>query len=505
MRSRAFSLSMELNEAITPPTIYDTKASNKFRCSAAQCYAAFATNLLKYSYGSFLGFTTILLAKLYPQIDNDNAKMKISFGEITWFGSTCFMIPVGSLLVGLLAQNIGSRLTLLVSSIAFATSWTIFYYATNSTMLLGAQAIAGLFVASALGPGATYVVEISQTHLRSILMASTNLSAMIGVFFTVLLNNFFHWRTIVLINLAFPIAGFLAVCTIPESPHWLASKGRLEEAESSLLWLRGWKKSGHNDATPEFISLKETYANSADKANVPLVAAATTSKSHFKNIIASYCHRSFYLPLLSISYMFVVHSCTGYSALHAFCIIIFDTIEAPIESSVAASIFDAMRILGAVVCLLSIHCAGKRRLMIISLLGGGFSYTTITTLLLLRQRDVISDGLRWLAAFAMIFSGFITSAGIDKIVFMLNAELFPTAYRNVGAGIGIFVHSVCSAIANKLFLYVFHAITLPGVFFIFAVSCFVCCATFYFIFPETEGRTLKEIEEHYGGTSRLAR
>lgn len=91
-------------------------------------------------------------------------------------------------------------------------------------MLLIAQSIAGLFVAVALGPGTTYVVEMAQTHLRSILVASTNLSAMIGVFFTVLLNNFLHWRSIVLINLTFPIVGFVAVCSIPESPHWLASE-----------------------------------------------------------------------------------------------------------------------------------------------------------------------------------------------------------------------------------------------------------------------------------------
>lgn len=203
--------------------------------------------------------------------------------------------------------------------------------------------------------------------------------------------------------------------------------------------------------------------------------------------------------------MFIAHSCTGYSALHAFCIIIFDTIEAPIDSRLAASIFDAMRIIGAFVCLFSVHRTGKRKLMTISLLAGGFSYLTIVIVLLLKQYDMISKELRLLAPIAMIISGFVTSAGVDKIVFMLNAELFPTAYRNVGAGMGIFVHSVCSAIANKLFLYILQAINLPGVFMIFAIACFVCCVSFYLIFPETEGRTLKEIEEHYDGTNSLRR
>lgn len=134
------------------------------------------------------------------------------------------MLPVGSLLMGLFAQNLGPRRSLLMSSILFIIAWVIFYFATNSAMLLLAQVISGITSPVSIGPGATYIIEVTEPRLRSVLMASTNLSIIIGAFLTVVYSNWLHWRTIILVNLLFPVIGFFAVYWIPESPHWLASE-----------------------------------------------------------------------------------------------------------------------------------------------------------------------------------------------------------------------------------------------------------------------------------------
>jgi hypothetical protein len=45
--------------------------------------------------------------------------------------------------------------------------------------------------------------------------------------------------------------------------------------------------------------------------------------------------------------------------------------------------------------------------------------------------------------------------------------------------------------------------TLPGTFWFYAVVSLVGCVVFYFFLPETEGRTLHEIQEHFEGSRNL--
>lgn len=50
------------------------------------------------------------------------------------------------------------------------------------------------------------------------------------------------WRTTCAICSAVPFLTFVLISRIPESPVWLLSKKRNEEAKRSLSWLRGWVK-----------------------------------------------------------------------------------------------------------------------------------------------------------------------------------------------------------------------------------------------------------------------
>lgn len=134
------------------------------------------------------------------------------------------MLPLGALLFAIVAQNIGNRPTMLIASLLYIVACLIFYFATNVVTLLCVQALVGFIMPITSGVGNTYVVEITQPHLRTALTACTSLSLIISVFFIVLLSNFLHWRTLALVILVFPTIGFLALCTIPESPYWLASE-----------------------------------------------------------------------------------------------------------------------------------------------------------------------------------------------------------------------------------------------------------------------------------------
>lgn len=84
----------------------------------------------------------------------------------------------------------------------------------------------------------TYLGEISEPATRGILISYANLGTPLGGFVVFFLNTVLPWRTVGLICLCVPILTVIALIFVPETPHWLISKKRIERAEKALCWLR---------------------------------------------------------------------------------------------------------------------------------------------------------------------------------------------------------------------------------------------------------------------------
>lgn len=70
----------------------------------------------------------------------------------------------------------------------------------------------------------TYVAEITEPCLRGMLGSTAPTTVIVGTVSQLILGNFYHWRSVVLFNMIFPIIAFAALSSVPESPHWLISK-----------------------------------------------------------------------------------------------------------------------------------------------------------------------------------------------------------------------------------------------------------------------------------------
>lgn len=138
-----------------------------------------------------------------------------------------FLVPFGCLVSGPISQRFGRKRTMLASNIPFVFAWLIYHYANNSVMLFVALALTGLTGGLLEAPVLTYVAEVTQPHLRGILSATASLSVMLGVFTQMLSGSLAHWRTVALINMAYPILCFFSLCLVPESPYWLAGESIL--------------------------------------------------------------------------------------------------------------------------------------------------------------------------------------------------------------------------------------------------------------------------------------
>ncbi|XP_030373716.1 facilitated trehalose transporter Tret1 isoform X2 [Scaptodrosophila lebanonensis] len=117
--------------------------------------------------------------------------------------------------------------------------------------------------------------------------------------------------------------------------------------------------------------------------------------------------------------------------------------------------------------------------------------------LLLTVPQQKTNYLVWLPLILLLLSAFFSHLGIRMIPWVLIGEVFPAEIRNSASGFAGGVGYVFGFLANKLFLVMLAALTLPGTFLFYSCVAFVGTVVLYYTLPETEGRTLGEIEAHF--------
>ena len=102
---------------------------------------------------------------------------------------------------------------------------------------------AGRFI-SGIGTGMAnglylYVSEAAAPHQRAWLASSGPVLVSFGVLMIYTLGALTTWQRTAAISIGPAILSLALTRMLPETPAWLATRGRIEEAKESLFWLRG--------------------------------------------------------------------------------------------------------------------------------------------------------------------------------------------------------------------------------------------------------------------------
>jgi sugar porter (SP) family MFS transporter len=163
------------------------------------------------------------------------------YGAVT--GSAILGCPFGPLAGVWLADTLGRKRTLILSSLLFMVS-TIGCAAVGGVMPFSVwRFVGGMGVGLASTVSPMYIAEVAPARLRGRLVVVNQLAIVIGlslsVFVTYLLSFGGHWRWM------FATQGLPVLCLmfglllVPESPRWLAAAGRHGEALLVLTKING--------------------------------------------------------------------------------------------------------------------------------------------------------------------------------------------------------------------------------------------------------------------------
>ena len=130
--------------------------------------------------------------------------------------------------------------------------------------------------------------------------------------------------------------------------------------------------------------------------------------------------------------------------------------------------------------------------MIFSLASLGFGLTVI---------DHFDHKITWAVglsvAMLLAFVAFF-SIGMGPSPVVYSSEIFPLRLRAQGTSIGMAANRLTSGAISMTFISLYEGTTIGGAFFLYAGVALVSWVFFYYVLPETRGRTLEDMEGLFG-------
>ncbi|MDN5930589.1 MAG: MFS transporter [Pseudonocardia sp.] len=187
----------------------------------------------------FDGYDLVVYGTLVPLFLRSPAEI----GEVTpalagALGSYALIgVLVGALLAGSVGDIIGRRKVMLTAYAWFSIGMALTALATTTTMFGLLRFVTGIGVGALVATTGALVAEFAPRGRKNLLNAITYsgvpLGSLLAALLAILLLSSIGWRGMFLIG-ALPLVTLLplAYFKMPESPAWLASRGRLDEAQA---------------------------------------------------------------------------------------------------------------------------------------------------------------------------------------------------------------------------------------------------------------------------------
>ncbi|KAK5646894.1 hypothetical protein RI129_005358 [Pyrocoelia pectoralis] len=483
---------------------------SSLRRALPQILAVMVKNVVLISYGLTVGYVTILIPALSENVASN--EYHLNDEQVSWIGSISMMcVPIGCLVSGVATDPIGRKRSMQIINVPFIICWIIFYYANQLWHFYFALAMGGFFGGLVEAPILTYVSEITQPHLRGALAASSSVAVISGILIEFILGTFLDWRTVALISCAFPVTSFCLLYFMPESPHWLIMNNKVDKARKSLAWLRGWTSVEEVEIEIQEICRSQNVQESEEGGAMhrSFIARKMEGAKNFTK-------KSFLWPFTMVAFLYFLSHFTGSTTLQTYAVKLFETLQSPIDVYYATIIMGVAELLGSILCLFLVKYCGKRIMAFISITGVGISDVVIGTYAYVMHINTFetSDNTpaitnfefedhQWIALGALVFLAFISHCGFRALPWILIGEIYPHEIRATGCGISGATSYVFSFASNKVFLTLSAFLTIPGIYWFYGFLSFIGLISIYFILPETEGKSLEAITDHFSGKSKL--
>lgn len=443
------------------------------------------TIILVSTFGGLLfGYDTGVINGALPYMSESDQLNLNSFTQGLVTSALLFGAAFGAVIGGRLADYNGRRKTILYLAILFFVSTIGCTISPNAAIMILCRFLLGLAVGGASVTVPTYLAEMSPAESRGKMVTQNELMIVTGQLlaftFNAIIGNMLGenphvWRYMLPIAAIPAVFLFFGMLRVPESPRWLVSKGKNNEALTVLQKIRESKR-----AKSELQEIESAYEKEAKM-----------EKATFKDLTTPWVRRVVFLGI-GIA---VVQQITGVNSIMYYGTEILKDAGFQTEAALIGNIGNGViSVLATFVGIWLLGKVGRRPMLITGLVG------TTTALLLIGIFSLVFEGSAALPyivlALTITFLAFQQGA-ISPVTWLMLSEIFPLRLRGLGMGVTVFCLWGINFLVGLTFPVLLASIGLSTTFFVFVVLGIGAILFVKKFLPETKGLTLEELEQRF--------
>ncbi|XP_042754638.1 inositol transporter 4 isoform X2 [Lactuca sativa] len=471
----------------------------------------------------------------------------------TWLQETIVSTAVAGAIIGAafggwMNDRFGRKKSIMCADFLFMIGSIVMALAPNPWVIITGRLFVGLGVGIVSMTSPLYISEASPARIRGALVSTNGLLLTGGQFLSYLINLAFaktrgNWRWMLGIAGVPPLVQFILMCFLPESPRWLYGQNRIKEATEILE-----KIYPANEVEQELKSLQLSIETQKEDERSTGDGPFSKIKSAFGNKIV---RRGLYAGItVQVAQQFVgINTVMYYSPT-----IVQLAGFASNRTALALSLITTgLNSIGTVLSMLFVDRFGRRRLMIVSMIGiivclvvlsimffqasihapivsviesnhfgvnstcldfkmasSPASWNCMTCLRASSDCAFCANGQNIYNAGACLVADTVTRStcraqhrtwytygcpSMGTVPWIVNSEIYPLRYRGTGGGIAAVSNWVSNLIVSETFLTLTEALGSAGTFLLFAAFSSVGLVAIFLLVPETKGLQFEEVEK----------
>ena len=357
--------------------------------------------------------------------------------------------------------------------------WIGMAFASTVWILLLMRALLGMVIGSISVLTNNYVVEITHSSLRVSLIPFTDMWIQLGILLVYGVGSLYlTWREVMLVcGCVSTVPIFIVYMFFPNSPRWLVTRNREQEAYKAMVFLRG----PHHNSKVELQSIVDHFKEEATKKKSAMEQLRQMGKPN----------NLYRLALTSMLIVFAQFS--GNISIVTYSVPIMQATHLPMNSYGSVMFMSCLRVAGILVYMLVVKRLGRRVVLITSSLICTLSLFLLGVYFILQKSGTDVSAVTWLPLFLLsVYMPFVVITA--SVISTTRSEIFSNSVRPMAMSMVTIVFYLSLFACTQLFPIMTETIMEQGVFWTYAFSCLLITLTTAVLLPESRGLTLEEFD-----------
>ena len=412
-----------------------------------------------------------------------------SASQVGWAMSSALIGALfGAMFAGTLSDKYGRKPLLLFSGFLFVTTSIGTGLAANFSLFIASRLLGGVAIGIASNLSPLYIAEIAPASMRGRLVALNQLTIAFGVVAAQVANWVIAkpmplgttiaqipldswnvqvaWRWMFGVTALPAVVFFIAMFFAPESPRWLAKKGRSKRAHGVLE-----KIGGSAYAEYSVKDIEATLVNEIDRVDLRELLEPKMLKVMLVGVVLAV-----FQQWCGINVIFQYGSRIFADAGYAVSGILFNIV-----------ITGAVGVLMAVVAISTVDRWGRRTLMLSGAIGLAVIYLFTGWAYHAELKGMVPVALVVAAIACYCYS-------LAPITWVILSEIFPNRIRGAAMSVSVVALWLGNFLLSQTFPKMYKGLGLANCFWVYAAICFCGFLFIWKFLPETKGKTLEQIE-----------